>query len=79
MKKNERHKPAVLLQRFGLLTIIAGIIATCLSIYNFSDKNLVLMVSLGFIIGGIQTLIIGAAFQAMQMHPNKNELEPDPS
>ncbi|WP_433748107.1 hypothetical protein [Falsibacillus pallidus] len=65
--------PSMLLQRFGVVSFFFGILATAVTIYDFRDTNIFLMVSLGFIVGGVQTMIIGAAFQSMQMHPKQEK------
>ncbi|RDI39115.1 hypothetical protein [Falsibacillus pallidus] len=69
--------PSMLLQRFGVFSFFFGILATAVTMYDFSDKNIYLMVSIGFIVGGVQTMIIGAAFQSMQQHPKQEKVRED--
>jgi hypothetical protein len=48
------------------IVIAIGIILSCWHIRDFSDENLGLMIGIGFLVGGIQVLIIGAFAPLMQ-------------
>ncbi|NBD27944.1 hypothetical protein [Paenibacillus glycinis] len=55
-----------LLPRIGVGLMIIGIIMSAAFAYNFKDTNLGLMVGFGFIIGGIQVMLLGSLFHALQ-------------
>lgn len=55
-----------LLPRIGMTLMAIGIIMTACFAHDFKDTNLGLMVAFGFIIGGIQVLLLGSLFHALQ-------------
>ncbi|QHT60862.1 hypothetical protein GXP70_13510 [Paenibacillus lycopersici] len=55
-----------LMPKIGLALMIIGVIMSVCFSYRFADTNLGLMVGFGFIIGGIQVLLLGSLFHALQ-------------
>jgi hypothetical protein len=46
--------------------IALGIVCSAVNIANFSDRNLGLMIGIGFLVGGIQILVFGAIAPLLQ-------------
>ncbi|QHW29892.1 hypothetical protein GZH47_02955 [Paenibacillus rhizovicinus] len=55
-----------LMPKIGLALMIIGFIMSVCFSYKFADTNLGLMIGFGFIIGGIQVLLLGSLFHALQ-------------
>ncbi|REE88971.1 hypothetical protein A8990_10767 [Paenibacillus taihuensis] len=55
-----------LMPRIGFGLMLLGIILSAVFAHDFTDTNLGLMVGFGFIIGGIQVLLLGSLFHALQ-------------
>ncbi|MFC4812578.1 hypothetical protein [Paenibacillus sp. GCM10023250] len=55
-----------LMPRIGFGLMLIGIIMSACFVHDFKDTNLGLMIGFGFIIGGIQVLLLGSLFHALQ-------------
>ncbi|MBM7564792.1 hypothetical protein [Paenibacillus sacheonensis] len=55
-----------LMPKLGLALMIIGVLMSAGFSYQFKDTNLGLMIGFGFIIGGIQVLLLGSLFHALQ-------------
>ncbi|SEN99266.1 hypothetical protein [Paenibacillus sp. OV219] len=55
-----------LMPRIGFGLMLLGIILSACFAHDFKDTNLGLMIGFGFIIGGIQVLLLGSLFHALQ-------------
>lgn len=54
------------LKWFAAIALVIGVICCVVNIAEFSDRNLGLMVGIGFLVGGIQILVFGAIAPLMQ-------------
>ncbi|RKP47348.1 hypothetical protein D7Z26_23930 [Cohnella endophytica] len=71
MKNKEMSR---MLKWVAMVVIAAGIICCILNISQFNDRNLGLMVGIGFLVGGSQILLFGVLAPLMQR--NQDSAQP---
>lgn len=62
------HRMSRMLKRFAAAAALIGLIFCMMNMADFSDRNLGLMVGIGFLIGGVFILLFGAALPLMLQH-----------
>jgi hypothetical protein len=60
------------LKWIALLVVALGAICCVVNIAHFNDRNLGLMIGIGFLVGGIQILVFGAIAPLMQRRQEEN-------
>jgi hypothetical protein len=68
-----------MLKWIAAVVIALGIVCSAINIAEFNDKNLGLMIGIGFMIGGLQILIFGVAAPLMQKKQETKENSADPT
>jgi EamA domain-containing membrane protein RarD len=60
------------LKWIAVMVVAVGVICSAVNIAHFNDRNLGLMVGIGFLVGGIQILVFGAIAPLMQRRQEEN-------
>ncbi|MBN2980788.1 hypothetical protein [Cohnella algarum] len=67
-----------MLKWIALVIIAFGVVFSAIHIAEFNDKNLGLMIGIGFLVGGLQIWIFGVAAPLMQkMQDERKKIGPD--
>ncbi|WEK54004.1 MAG: hypothetical protein P0Y55_15790 [Candidatus Cohnella colombiensis] len=62
----KNREMARVLKWMAMIAIVVGIVVSIMNIAQFNDRNLGLMIGIGFLIGGVQIMMFGIVFPLFQ-------------